>query len=65
MPFIDKEHHSVTLDERLYRKVISIIRDEAQWSKYVVIVKNNDGTRTITIKDALYSKLVKIVLASL
>lgn len=58
MPKINKKDKSVTIDEKLYREVIEILRDESRWCDYISIVKNSDGTRTISVKDSTYTKVL-------
>ena len=56
MSKINKREKSVTIDEKLYREVVEILRDESRWCDYISIVKNGDGTRTIAVKDGAKTK---------
>lgn len=61
---LNKRNKSVTINEKLYREVIEILRDESRWCNYISITKNNDGTRTIAVKDSEETNaLVKAFLA--
>lgn len=58
---LDKKKNSVTMKEKQFRELVGILRDESRWGDYISIIKNDDGTRTISIKDNVHTQALKLL----